>query len=65
MCGGGREEHDIKEAERMDQEEQKKNETSTNIHTKLDSLIERYYQIARWHGSLQAQFYREMGMLDN
>ena len=31
MCGGGREQHDIEEAKRMDEEEQSNKAVSTNI----------------------------------
>lgn len=94
MCGGGREAYDIEEAERMEQEELKHKETSTNVqisvvgdmlvdsepelfgrgtavlmenrknksYPELDSLMERYYHIARWHGAIQAQFNKEFGI---
>jgi len=45
MCGGGRESHDIEQAERADL---------------LDTLFASLTKAARWHGALQAKFERDL-----
>lgn len=45
MCGGGRETHDIEQAERADL---------------MDALHDSLLKVARWHGALQAKFERDL-----
>ena len=45
MCGGGRETHDIEQAERTDL---------------MDALHDSLLKVARWHGALQAKFERDL-----
>jgi hypothetical protein len=45
MCGGGRESHDIEQAERADL---------------LDTLFASLTKVAQWHGALQAKFERDL-----
>jgi len=45
VCGGGRESHDIEQAERADL---------------LDTLFASLMRVARWHGALQAKFERDL-----
>lgn len=45
MCGGGRESHDIEQAERIDF---------------MDALYASLVRVAQWHGALQAKFEREL-----